>query len=275
MKAIFFLACALVAFGDITRGAALVVGGFGPGRVGDSSISVGPFAEELRSAISDDYPGTTFVGIDSLNASSLSGINYLIVGAPTFTSPVFLSNSEQTALRNYVLGGGGALIFIDNDTYAGVPASDDSNETFLDPFAMDSAGRVPSQSNATTSAPLHPVMNGPAGTVLSLATNFGGWFENLGPNATALALYDANAMNAVAAIPPGALGPSSGGVVFIGDAAALVDSADGGLFGVADNATFFRNAVAFSIPEPSLACIGIGGGVWLALGRATRNKSKN
>jgi hypothetical protein len=218
--------------------------------VGDSSLSQGPFGEELRSAIETDYPGTTFVGVDALSANSLSNLDYLIVGAPTFTTPVFLSSAEQTALRNYIVGGGAALIFIDNDTYAGVPASDDSNETFLDPFGIDSIGRVPSRSNATTSAPAHPVMDGPAGTVTSIATNFGGWFENLGPNGTALAQYDANGQPAIAAIAPGALGPGSGGVVFIGDADALVDSGDGGLFGIADNATFFRNAVAYSIPIP-------------------------
>jgi hypothetical protein len=263
-----FFAWSVMALCTAVQGAALVVGGFSPTRVGDSSLSVGPFAEEMRAAIVDDYPGTTFVGIDTLSASSLNGVNYLIVGAPTFTTPVFLSSAEQTALRNYIMGGGAALIFIDNDTYAGVPTSDDSNETFLDPLGMDSIGRVPSRSNATANAPLHPVINGPAGSVVSIATNFGGWFENLGPNATGLAQYDANGMTAVAAIAPGALGPSSGGVVFIGDADALVDSADGGLYGAADNATFFRNAVAFSIvPEPSIGALWMGGGILLGLRR--------
>ena len=256
-----------------SHGAALVVGGFSTTRVGDSSLSVGPFAEELRTALRDDYPGTTFVGVDTLDASSLNGVNYLIVGAPTFTTPVFLSSAEQTALRNYIMGGGAALIFIDNDTYAGVPASDDSNETFLDPFGMDSVGRVPSRSNATANAPTHPVIDGPAGTVLSLATNFGGWFENLGPNATSLALYDANGEAAVAAIAPGALGPSSGGVVFIGDADALVDSGDGGLFGSADNTTFFRNAVAYSIPEPSIGGLWMGAAILLGLSQRARRSS--
>jgi len=252
--ALTFCLCTMVT-SVASHGAALVVGGFSTTRVGDSSLSVGPFAEELRSAIQTDYPGTTFVGVDTLSANSLSNLDYLIVGAPTFTSPVFLSSAEQTALHNYVLGGGAALIFIDNDTYAGVPTSDDSNETFLDPFGIDSIGRVPSRSNATSSAPAHPVMNGPAGTVVSFATNFGGWFENLGPNGTALAQYDANGQTAIAAIAPGALGPGSGGVVFIGDADALVDSADGGLFGIADNATLLRNAVAYSIPIPEPSTI--------------------
>ena len=66
------------------------------------------------------------------------------------------------------------------------------------------------------------MINGPFGTVTTFATNFGGWVENLGPNATALAGYDFNAEPAIAALAPGALAHGSGGVVLLGDADSLV-----------------------------------------------------
>ena len=255
-------------------GAALVVGGFSTGRAAEASITQGPFTQELRAAIVTAFPGSTFVGIDTLTSAALSSVDLLIVGAPTFSSPVFASSAEQTALLNFVRSGGGALIYFDNDSYAGVPASDDANETFLDPFGIDSTGRVPSASNATSTALAHPVINGPFGTVTTFATNFGGWVENLGPNATAVAGYDFNAEPAIAAIAPGALAPGSGGVVSIGDADSLVDSADGGLFGSADNQTLLLNSVAFAIPEPSTVSLLVSLSV-LCTGSLRRRRKSN
>ena len=110
--------------------------------------------------------------------------------------------------------------------------------------------------------------NGPFGAVTNFATNFGGWLENLGPS-TALAQYDANGQPAIAAIAPGALVQGSGGVVFIGDADSLVDSADGGLFGTADNEKLLLNSVSFAIPEASTISLL----VWAALVCAPRLRS--
>jgi len=235
-----------------SEGAAIVIGGFNIARAGTASTVEGLATEDLRSAILTAFPGSSFVGVDTLTPAALNGVNTLIVGAPTFSTPLSLSSAEQTTLRNFIVSGGGALIYFDNDSYAGVPASYDANETFLDPFGIDSAGRVGGGvQNATTIAPTHRVMNGPFGSVTSFATSFGGWFDNLGPNAVALSHYDANGQPAIAAIAPGALGPGSGGVVFIGDADSLVDSGNGGLFGTADNRTLFLSAVSYAIPEAS------------------------
>ena len=261
MKPLLFVWLLLIC--TISARAALVVGGFSTGRAGVASVAEGPFTEELRAAVIGAIPGSRFVGLDTLTAGALSGVNVVIVGAPTFSSPIFLSSAEQTALLNFVRSGGGAVIYFDNDSYAGVPASDDANETFLDPFEINATGRVPSQSAATPIAPAHRVINGPFGTVTSLFTNFGGWFESLGPYATPLAQYDANGELALAAIAPGTLAAGSGGVVLFGDADPLVDTADGGLFGIADNRTFFLNAVTYA-PEPSAISALVAGAVCAA-----------
>lgn len=270
MKSLIICAGTLM-FHCASHGAALIIGGFDSARAGTASITQGPVTEELRAAITADYPGSTFTGAQTLTAAYLATVDYLIVGAPTLSSPVFLSAPEQTALLNYVTAGGGAIIFIDNDTYPSAPAADDSNETFLDPFGVDSTGRVPSASNATSTAPNHPVMSGAAGIVTTFATNFGGWFDSLGSHGMALGQYDQNAQAALAVIAPGALAPGSGGVVFIGDADSLVDTGDGGLFSSADNATFFRNAVAYSVPEPSTIALLAGTALLLSRRKACRH----
>jgi hypothetical protein len=194
----------------------------------------------------NSFPGSTFVGLDTLTPAALSAVDIAIVGSPVVSPPaMMLSSAEQTALLNFIKAGHGAIIFIDNTDFSGGP-----NESFLDPFGMHSAGKVQGQANATSVVPNHPVMNGDFGLVTTFATSFGGFFDNLGPNAITLANYDANGQSAIAVIPRGALSPGSGGVVFIGDADALVDSAAGGLFHTADNEKLFLNAVKF-VPEPS------------------------
>jgi hypothetical protein len=254
MKAFALLAWSLMAAAT-SNGAAIVVGAFSTTRADVSSVAQGQYTEELRASVIRAYPGSSFVGLDSLTPAALNAVDIVMVGAPTFSSPIFLSSAEQAALMNFLKGGGGALIYIDNDTYAGAPASDDANETFLDPFGMDSTGRTVPPATLSNVAPNHPVMNGPFGTVTAFTTNYGGWFDNLGANAVALARYDANSEPALAAIAPGALGLGSGGVVFIPDADSLVDSADGGLFGAPDNEKLYLNSIAFVIPEPSTTAL--------------------
>ena len=240
------LLLSLLATLSTSRGAAVVVGGFSTTRAGDSSVVQGPYTTELRASLLNAFPGTTFVGLDTLTPAALSTVDVAIVGSPVVSPPpMTLSSAEQTALLNFIKAGHGAIIYIDNSDFSGGP-----NESFLDPFGMHSAGKVQGQAVATSVAPNHPVMNGSFGTVTSFTTSFGGYFDNLGPNAITLANYDANGQPGIAAIAPGALAPGSGGVVFIGDADALVDSAAGGLFHTTDNEKLFLNAVKY-VPEPS------------------------
>src|SRR5687768_16843772 len=155
MKHFIVFACSLL-LTAVSHGAALVIGGWSTNRAGVSSLVEGPFAEEWRAAALAGYPGSTFVGLDALTPAALSPLDVVIVGAPTLSgAPIFLSSSEQAALLDFVRSGGGAQIFFDNDSYAGVPASDDAAETYLDPFGIDATGRVPSQSTTTSIAPAH------------------------------------------------------------------------------------------------------------------------
>lgn len=250
MRYLLYLALSVILCGN-GHAAAIVVGTFDTGRAGPASIGEGPVTHELRSALISAYPGSSFVGVNSLTEQGLAAFDLLIVGAPTFNTPIFLTPEEQTALLNFVRSGGGAIIYFDNDSYAGVPASDDAAETFLDPFGLDATGRTPGVLNATTSAPEHPIAQGPFGQVTTFTSSFAGWVDNPGPHAVPLMNYDFNGQPAIAAFGRDVLSPGAGGVVFFGDADALVDSAAGGWFGAADNRTLFLNSVDYVIPEPT------------------------
>jgi len=251
------LVVALLAAGvTASQGAAIVIGGFSAARAGDSSVVTGPYTQELRASVVGANPGSIFKGLDSLTPASLSGVDIVIVGSATVTAPgMTLSAAEQTALLNFIKAGHGAIIFVDNSDFSGGP-----NESFLDPFGIHAGGKVQGNATATSVAPNHFVMNGPFGEVTTFTTSYGGIFDDLGPNALALANYDVNGQAALAAIAPGVLGAGSGGVVFIADADALVDTAAGGQFHDTDNEKFILNAVRY-VPEPStgslLACFAL------------------
>ncbi len=239
--------------------ATLVIGGFNSDRIGVGSITDGPIAEEFRSLISSKWSGATFVGTDFLSASFLSTVDVLFIGAPRIGGATYLSSDEQQNLLNFINVGGGAIIFGDNDDYAGVPVSDNAAESFLDPFGVDITGHMDGLQLAHGGTLDHPIMNGPHGVVETIATYHGGWFNGLGSYAAKVAEFYDNGEAAVAAIPKYVLTPEAGGVVFLSDADMLVDSADGGHFGTGDNQTLVLNSVAYVIPEPSTAFLGIVG----------------
>ena len=66
------------------------------------------------------FPGTTFQFTNTLTSPFFSSVNAVILGVATSdTSSITpLSASEQSALKSFVLGGGIALMFSDNDTFA-------------------------------------------------------------------------------------------------------------------------------------------------------------
>ena len=121
--------------------AGLVVGGFDAARGGFESLAPGEDSA-LASDISSAYPGTTFSFANTLTPSFLSGVQAVILGvATTDTSAVTpLSTSEQSALLNFVLGGGTALIFADNSTFASGAAA--TNASFVSPFGVTITGTL-------------------------------------------------------------------------------------------------------------------------------------
>jgi hypothetical protein len=127
----------------VTTAKADVIGGFDLSRGGEFSLRDSASLSGLRTAITSAFPGDTLSANGTLTPAYLSSINTLFIssatGNTTATSP--LSASEQTALTNFVLAGGSALIFVDNDTFAG-GASPTANNSFLSPFGLHVTGTL-------------------------------------------------------------------------------------------------------------------------------------
>jgi|SRR5579871_448334 len=196
-----------------------VVGGFTAARGGFESLAPGEDSA-LAADITTAFPGTTFDFTDTLTSSFLTGVNVGIFGVATSDGSAItpLTASEQTALLNFVLGGGTALIFADNSLFnASAPAA---NASLLSPFGVSVTGTLIGTVNA-------PILN-PTGAltgpfpVTQFATNFPGYFNNTG-GGTVLADLNGNpAEPAIVRFAPGQLGPGSGAVVFFSDSDAMV-----------------------------------------------------
>jgi hypothetical protein len=206
----------------------------------------------VRTAITANFPGTTISGTSELTSSFFSTIDLVWVMSARAGSDAIspLSATEQSALRTFVEGGGRALLFSDNELYDGA-ASDPANESLIDPFGLDIMGNVAGVQVVSATLPnTSPVTNGPFGTVTSYSTNFPGWFNNLGPDASTLATLNANSQPALAFIPPRTLSATSGGVVLFSDGNTAIDPAGAGVFGSAEQ-VLILNAIAATVPEPS------------------------
>jgi hypothetical protein len=227
MKKLLLFLALFASVSSATHGAAIIVGSFSTVRAGNSSVAQGPATQDLRNSLVGAFPGSTFVGVDTLTSASLSTLNLVIVGSPTFNPPAITLSSSEADCAAQLHPGGTRRDYLCRlfRIFAGGP-----NESFLDPFGMHATGKLPGQPNATSVAPNHRVMNGPFGVVTTFATSVGGWFDNLGPNATALVDLRREWPTAPCCDRAWCPWPGSGGVVFIADADSLVDTAAGGFF---------------------------------------------
>ena len=201
------------------------IGGFDVLRGGRISLAEGDLTQRLREELLCAFPNTVLSGAPELTTSYLQTLDVLIL-ASTFdpgSATVPLSSSEQNALLQYVLAGGTAIIFVDNDSFAGQPTSSIANQSLISPFGMHVTGTVAQfPAPVRVSAPkASRVTNGSFGMIESFNMYPGGWFDVVGPQARSLAVLATTAHQdecVLAVIPRGTLGPSSGTVVLWADA---------------------------------------------------------
>ncbi len=221
---------------------ATVLGGFDSARGGEGSLRDGVFFENLRPEIMSGFSPAILSATTTLTDVYLSTIDVLVLdvawtGAdPTQASP--LTPEEQTALRSFVTSGGGAVLMTDH-----AASFELANESFLDPFGLDSTGYIEGPRDLIITDLSHPVADGPFGSLTEVAFWYPGYFNDLGPDAVEVGTVIGQP--GLAAIAPGQLGPGSGGVVFFSD------HAPG-----RNNSTVMLNSIAFVapnalIPEPS------------------------
>ena len=163
-----------------------------------------------------------------------------------------LSAAEKSALLNYVLGGGTALVLAEEYV------DHASAQSLLDPFGITIADDgVSGLQYGTILNPSHPIFDGPFGVQSAFAVLGSGIFTDLGPYATSLATMDSTGFPILASIEAGVLGPGSGRVILMPDASPFADPIVEGYFSEAE--TLFLNTVAYLVPEPaSSALAGVG-----------------
>ena len=235
----------------------LVVGGFNGSRSGNFGFASGSQFSGFRNGIAANYAGVSFTGSSVLTTSYLDTIDVLIVGPATnFASGTALTSSEQTALLGFVQSGGGVILMPDNDTYQS--GADAINESYTDPFGVDITGTNSGLVNTTIVGPVHPVTNGPYGSVSSFAMNFPGWFDHVNGGTV---LGSALGQPRLLAFDFGSFGVSSGRVVMFSD----INWANSGSFGYYNNAQNSRLALnsfdyvvpISNIPEPGSFVFGL------------------
>ena len=226
----------------------LRIGAFNGARGGDFSLSDGSSAAAMKSLIQTTFPAATITGTSDLTTPGfLANVDVMwlnsVFNNTTATSP--LSGAEQTALLNFVNGGGRAIIFGENEVF------DDSS--LLAPFGAATTGNLVFLQTGTITNQTDVITNGPFGLVSTLQGNYSGTFTTLGA-ATALGAWG-NGGTSVAVLQPNALSAGSGRVLLLSDVNYYADQ-----LGAADNSTLLLNALfAMRTPPPHLTFLGNAG----------------
>jgi hypothetical protein len=217
--------CAVLVFGTACAASARpVVGGFSAARGGSFSLRDGDALSVMRSDITL-FPGVTLAAADTLTPSYLAGIDVLVISSATGGNSAItpLTPDEQAALVDFIRAGHSALLFVDNDSFAGggTPAV---NASVISPLGLSVTGTgAPWARRATVTDPFSSgVTSGPNAIVESYFVGWSGWFDNLGP-ATALATLDDNGQPSLALIPRHQLAPAAGLAVCFSDSTMIAD----------------------------------------------------
>lgn len=220
------------------------VGGFDADRGGGLSLKSGSYLNTVRAYM----PGActapfTISESASLTPKYLAGVDVLVVSSVrTFQTGITpLSAVEQAALTQFVLAGGGLIIFADNNEF-GAHDPTAPNGSLLGPFGfgIDTVTAWPDPVSSTDPSPV-------TAGVSHFNVLLGGRFDVVPANALVLARLDSDQTPILCAIQRGTLGPGSGPVVVFADVSLITDT-----FIVPwEGAALLNNALAFASPEPT------------------------
>lgn len=246
-----------------------VIGSLDSTRAGDANMVDGAFTDELRSSLLAHFAGVSILATPTLTDEFFASIDVLVTSNAAnpnsgITPP--LSAAEQTALLDFIAGGGKALLLADG--FFPFTA-----QNLVETFSMTIQENGSGIETWTVTDPLaHPASNGPFGVVPTVWALGYGFFTDLGPHAQSLATDDVNHQPVLTVIPSDTIAPGSGRVLITGDATIFADAEISGLFSV--NETLFLNSMSFLfVPEPPtvlLTCISCAALLVYARGAATR-----
>ena len=198
---------------------AITIGGFDVSRGGVVSFAEGDSTQAVREAVLCAFPNATVSGSPILSSTYLRTLDVVFLTSTSgFTRAISpLTTAEQDALRLFVLQGGTALVFVDNNSFAGNPASSIANQSLLDPFGVVVSFNYRGTStvhvsNASTSA----VTSGMFGTIDLFDIFEHGLFTSLGQHAQSLGTIDGGG-HVFIEITESTLGAASGPVVIWAD----------------------------------------------------------
>lgn len=181
--------------------------GFDLARGGQFSINEGAALTELRAAILHAFPNATFRGISTLTAEGLAGADVVILSSakgPTSAITPLTAPDETSALRNFRDAGYGAIIFADNDSFAGAEGLT-ANYMLTLPYGISATGTGPAWERAAIVTDPHssPVTEGPFGSVRHFSVGWSGWFVGGPEILPTLATLADNAMPVLRVWPRG------------------------------------------------------------------------
>ena len=215
-------------------------------RGGSSSLNSAPYLP-TRTNLTSNYPGTSITGVSALTSAALAGADVAWIGASFsgIQAITALSVSEQAALRSFILGGGRALLFAENSTYAGAASA--VNASLVGQFGVTTTGTGAASSIHTFASPSSVPATGHFGSVgTTLTSQFPGWFSTIPSSASVVATSQGNGEPTIIRFGPGALGAGSGTVWMVSDSGY---QATGGTVGGAWN-TLYSNMLYEPVPEP-------------------------
>lgn len=225
---------------------AFVVGGFDaadPARGGYWAFAGGPAFQDARASLTANFSGASIAPISSFTDAGLAGFDIVVLSCCRSNVSLIepLTAAMQTALGDFVEGGGCAILLPDNDFYGDAPG-----ESLIDAFGMDVTGTMTGWLPASVTDPAaSEVTDGPFGSVTEFLQLFPGYLDGLGPYAASLAT---NAMGtALAVIEPGDIAPGSGPVVVFSDVNTFEKNDPGFL----DHETLWLNTINYCLTPAS------------------------
>lgn len=121
--------------------------------------------DDYRNALLDNFE-TTFTSVGTLSAQSLAGINMLTIDLANFQS-----SSEQTAMVNFVNGGGTVVMNAFSNTCCGIDFPSNAN-TLLNPFGLEGINGGFTAATHSVNFIDNEIVNGPFGLVSTYTNQF-------------------------------------------------------------------------------------------------------
>lgn len=190
-------------------------------RGGLSALPISSNYQSARNAIMAAFPYATITGTAEISESALIGkeVVWLDAGRGETDAITPLSQSEKNALMSFVLNGGKAILFTDNDTFASdAPAA---NLSLISQFGATCTGTYSGFANHTFLNISAFPLTGRFGTVANLTSGFPGWFNSLPSSAFVVSTFGTGGSPFIAGIPAGAIGANSGPIWLLSNGGAV------------------------------------------------------